>query len=170
MFAIANILYRITTFFKRIWQIRVQNVHLPTHQLKSTKISAFWGFNRYTANFRKYFESKWKCKCLILSSLTIWLVPRLFARLEKFSIECITPLDINEFLFVRYIFQLCCKVTHFSRKTCRMRYLFYNSSQRMEYDSNSLRGICSSVAVLRQSLMATRTSSIISFASCCSSM
>ena len=50
-----------------------------------------------------------------------------------------------------------------------MRYLFYNSSQRMEYDSNSLMGICSSVAVLRQSLMAARTSSIISFASCCSS-
>ncbi len=25
---------------------------------------------------------------------------------------------------------------------------FYNSSQRMEYDSNSLMGICSSVAVL----------------------
>ncbi len=39
---------------------------------------------------------------------------------------------------------------------------FYNSSQRMEYDSNSLMGICSSVTVLRQSLMAARTSSIIS--------
>ena len=34
----------------------------------------------------------------------------------------------------------------------------------MEYDSNNLMGICSSVAVLRQSLMAARTSSIISFA------
>ena len=32
--------------------------YLPTHQLKSTKISAFYGFNRYTAHFRKYFESK----------------------------------------------------------------------------------------------------------------
>ena len=31
----------------------------------------------------------------------------------------------------------------------------------MEYDSNSLMGICSSVAVLRQSLMAARTSSIV---------
>ena len=100
----------------------------------------------------------------------IRLVPRLFARLEKCSLECIIPLDINEFLFVRYIFQFCRKVTHFSRKTCRMRYLFYNSSQRMEYDSNSLMGICSSVAVLRQSLMAERTSSIISDASWRSSM
>ena len=46
--------------------------------------------------------------------------------------------------------------------TLMWHYLFYNSSQRMEYDSNSLMGICSSVAVLRQSLMAARTSSIIS--------
>ena len=43
----------------------------------------------------------------------IRLVPRLFARLEKCSLECIIPLDINEFLFVRYIFKFCCKVTHF---------------------------------------------------------
>ena len=100
----------------------------------------------------------------------IRLVPRLFARLEKCSLECIIPLDINEFLFVRYMFQFSSIVTHFSRKTCRMRYLFYNSSQRMEYDSNSLMGICSSVAVLRQSLMAARTSSIISDASWRSSM
>ena len=46
----------------------------------------------------------------------------------------------------------------------------YCSSHRIEYDSRSLRGICSSVAVLRQSLMAARTSSIISDASWLSSM
>ena len=40
----------------------------------------------------------------------------------------------------------------------------------MEYDSNSLMGICSSVAVLRQSLMAERTSSMISDAPWRSSM
>ena len=32
----------------------------------------------------------------------------------------------------------------------------------MEYDSNNFAGICSSVTVLRQSLIAARTSSIIS--------
>ena len=42
---------------------------------------------------------------------------------------------------------------------------FYSSSQRIEYDSNIFAGICSSVTVLRQSLMAARTSSIISDAS-----
>ena len=87
-------------------------------------ISAFSKFNRYMAIFRKFFESKRKCKCLIIITLPFWLVPRLFARLEKFSFECIIPLDINEFLFVRYIFQLCCKVTHFSGKTCRMCFVF----------------------------------------------
>ena len=97
----------------------------------------------------------------------IRLVPRLFARLEKCSFECIIPLDINEFIFVRYIFQFCRKVTHFSRKTCRMCYLFYCSSHRIEYDSNSLMGICSSVAVLRQSLMAAQTSSIVPLRSTC---
>ena len=35
----------------------------------------------------------------------------------------IFPLDFNEFLSVRYMFQLRCKVAHFSRKTCGMRYL-----------------------------------------------
>ena len=30
--------------------------HFPTHQRKSTKISAFYGFNRYKANFRKSFR------------------------------------------------------------------------------------------------------------------
>ena len=42
--------------------------------------------------------------------------------------------------------------------------------QRMEYAASSLRGICSSVAVLRQSLMTSRTSSIIAAASRLSSM
>jgi len=95
-----------------------------THQLKSTKISAFCEFNRYMAIFRKYFESERKCKCLIISALPFLLVPRLFARFESFSSECIIPLDFNEFLSVRYVFQLRCKVTHFSRKTCRMCYFF----------------------------------------------
>ena len=48
--------------------------------------------------------------------------------------------------------------------------LFYSSSQRIEYDSNNFAGICISVAVLRQSLIAARTSSIISDASWCSIM
>lgn len=87
-------------------------------------ISAFSEFNRYMGDFRKFFESKRKCKCLIIITLPFWLVPRLFARLEKCSFECIIPLDINEFLFVRYIFKFCCKVTHFSRKTCRIRFFF----------------------------------------------
>ena len=133
-------------------------------------ISAFYGFNRYKANFRKSFESKQKCKYLKISTLKVQLVPCLFARFESFSSEGIIPLDFNEFLSVRYMFQLRYKVTHFSRKTCRMCYLFYCSSHRIEYDSNSLMGICSSVAVLRQSLMAARTSSIISDASWRSSM
>ena len=84
-------------------------------------ISAFSEFNRYMAIFRKFFESKRKCKCLIIITLPFWLVPRLFARFESFSSEGIIPLDFNEFLSVRYMFQLRCKVTHFSRKTCRMR-------------------------------------------------
>ena len=50
------------------------------------------------------------------------------------------------------------------------RYLFHNSSQRIEYASNIFAGICSSVAVLRQSLMAARISWIISDASWRSSM
>ena len=133
-------------------------------------ILAFYGFNRYKANFRKSFESKRTCKYLKISILTVQLVPCLFVRLEKCSLECIIPLDINEFLFVRYMFLFCLRVTHFSRKTCRMCYLCYCSSHRIEYDSNSLMGICSSVAVLRQSLMAARTSSIISDASWRSSM
>ena len=121
-----------------------------THQLKSTKISAFYVFNRYTANFRKYFESKWKCKCLIISTLTIWLVPRLFARPEKCSLECIIPLDINEFLFVRYMFQLRCKVTHFSRKTCRMgSFLFTSHNSKL---LNAYRGKMSTCRCSKLSL------------------
>ena len=42
----------------------------------------------------------------------IRLVPRLFARLEKCSLECIIPLDVNEFLFVRYMFQFCRNITN----------------------------------------------------------
>ncbi len=66
----------------------------------------------------------------------------------------IPPLDINDFLFVRYIFQFCSKVIHtfFHEKRVECASLYY-LSHRIEYDSNSLRDICSSVAVLRQSLM-----------------
>lgn len=46
----------------------------------------------------------------------------------------------------------------------------HSSSQRIEKAPSSLRGIRSSVAVLRQSLIAARTSSIISAASCLSSI
>ncbi len=63
----------------------------------------------------------------------IRLVPRLFARLEKCSLECIIPLDINEFFFVRYMFQFCCKVTCFLRKTYRMCYLFLNFNQDLAF-------------------------------------
>ena len=45
--------------------------------------------------------------------MAIRFVPRLFARLEECSLECIIPLDINEFLFVRYIFQFCSKCAIF---------------------------------------------------------
>ena len=106
----------------------LQKNHFPTQNLLSHApstinwISAFSEFNRYMAFFRKFFESKWKCKCLIIIALLFWLVPRLFARFESFSSECIIPLDFNEFLSVRYVFQLRCKITHLSRKTCRMRY------------------------------------------------
>ena len=79
-------------------------------------ISAFSEFNRYMGDFRKFFESKRKCKCLIINTLPFWLVPHLFARFESFSSECIIPLDFNEFLSVRYMFQLRCKVTHFYGK------------------------------------------------------
>ena len=46
--------------------------------------------------------------------------------------------------------------------------LCHSLSQRIEYDPSSLRGICCSVAVIRQFLMVARTSSIISVASCLS--
>ncbi len=84
-----------------VWRMKC---YIPTHQLKSTKISAFYKFNRYKANVRKCLERKWKCKYLITSTLPILFVPCLFARLEKCSLECIIPLDTNEFLFVRYMF------------------------------------------------------------------
>ena len=132
-------------------------------------ISAFSEFNRYMAIFRKFFESKRKCKCLIIITLPFWLVPCLFARFESFSSEGIIPLDFNEFLSVRYMFQLRCKVTHFHEKRAEWA-TFYSSSHRIEYDSSSLRGICCSIAVLRQSLIAARTSSITSDASWCSIM
>ena len=111
-------------------------IKIPNYQPVGTKksladapstinwISTFSEFNRYMAIFRKFFESKRKCKCLIIITLPFWLVPCLFARFESFSSECIIPLDFNEFLSVRYMFQLRCKVTHFSRKTCRMCYFF----------------------------------------------
>ena len=127
------------------WSVKIQKVHhLEGYSLNYSKlfrfvykgsltdapstinwISAFSEFNRYMAIFRKFFESKRKCKCLIIITLPFWLVPCLFARFESFSSECIIPLDFNEFLFVRYMFQLRCKITHFSRKTCRMRYFLY---------------------------------------------
>ena len=45
--------------------------------------------------FESLFESKLKCKYVKISTLTVKLVPRLFAR---------------------YMFQLHCKVTHFLQK------------------------------------------------------
>ena len=84
-------------------------IYFPTQNLLSHApstinwISAFSEFNRYMGDFRKFFESKRKCKCLIIITLPFWLVPRLFARFESFSSECIIPLDFNEFLSVRYI-------------------------------------------------------------------
>ena len=108
----------------------------------------------YLIGTRPIFESFSKvsesAKCLIISSLTIWLVPCLFAQLEKFSIECITPLDINEFLFVRYMFQFCCKVTHFLRKTCRMgSFLFTSHNSKL---LNAYRGKMSTCRCSKLSL------------------
>ena len=104
-------------------------------------ISAFREFNRYMAIFRKFFKSKRKCKCLIISDLLFWLLQRLFAQFESFSSECIIPLDFNEILSVRYMFQLRCKVTHFSRKTCRMSYFYISchslsDTQQFRFDIN----------------------------------
>lgn len=39
----------------------------------------------------------------------ILFVPCLFDRFEKFSSECIIPLNINEFLFAHYMSYLRCK-------------------------------------------------------------
>ena len=93
--------------------------------------------------FGKQFETCPKCLKYSISDI-LFLMPPNF----------IIPLDINDFLFVRYIFQFCCKViyTFFHEKRVECASL-YNLSHRIEYDSNSLRDICSSVAVLRQSLM-----------------
>ena len=58
----------------------------------------------------------------------IRLVPRLFAQLEKCSLECIIPLDINEFLFVRYMFQLCCiSYTFFTKNVQNMLFFVHIS-------------------------------------------
>ena len=58
-------------------------------------------------------------------------------------------------------------IFHGKRAECAT---FYSSSQRIEYDSNNFAGICISVAILRHSLSAARTSSITSDASWCSIM
>ena len=66
----------------------------------------------------------------------------------------IIPLDINDFLsfatFFNSVAKLYIHFFHEKRVECAS---LYNLSHRIEYDSNSLRDICSSVAVLRQSLM-----------------
>ena len=75
-------------------------------------------------------------------------------------------MTIQEFRdYFNYVVKL--DILHGKRVECTT---FWGSSQRTEYDSNSCVGICCSVVVLRQSLMAERTSSIISDASWCSSM
>ena len=144
--------------------------HLPMHHRQSIEYQRSVNLIGTWLIFESLFESKWKCKYLKISTLTVQLVPRLFAQLEKCSCDYIIPLDVNEFLFARHMFQLLCKVTHFSQKNVQNMLLFYSSSQRIEYDSNNFAGICISVAVLRQSLIAARTSSITSDASWCSIM
>lgn len=88
-------------------------------------ISAFSEFNRYMAIFRKFFESKRKCKCLIIITLPFWLVPRLFARFESFSSECIIPLDFNEFLSVRYIVSIALQSYTFFTENVQNELIFW---------------------------------------------
>ena len=81
-----------------------------------------------------------------------------------------SELFTNEFPSVRNNVSIALHSYTFFTENVQNALLFYSSSQRIEYDSNNFAGICCSVAVLRQSLMAARTSSIISDASWCSSM
>ena len=63
----------------------------------------------------------------------IRLVPRLFARLEKCSLECIIPLDINEFLFVRYMFNSAAKlhIFHEKRAECAIFFIIHPNEWNM---------------------------------------
>ena len=109
----------------RLWGfLWLSRLYFPMHQRQSTWYRRSTDLIGTRLIFESLFESKWKCKYLKISTLTVQLVPRLFAQFEKCSCDYIIPLDINEFLFARYMFQLRCKVTHFSRKTCRMYFFF----------------------------------------------
>ena len=75
-------------------------------------------------DFRKFLENFGKYMCLIVSTLLLWLVPLLFARLESCSFECNIPLDFNEFLSVRYNVSIAMKSYTFFLKNVQFTIIF----------------------------------------------
>ena len=79
-------------------------------------------------DFRKFLENFGKYMCLIVSTLLLWLVPLLFARLESCSFECNIPLDFNEFLSVRYNVSIMLQRYTFFLKNVQNVLLFLNQN------------------------------------------